>query len=159
MSWAAIRGALVTRLGTITGIENVHGQIRYVDDNLEETIFKDLFVDTNNNVNTWMFSRTARAVEAVPDDSTKAKVLHTVTMQGSLSLVDAGTGSANTEDTFQGLIDALCDDLRTGDRTLGGVANTHSLPQASTIGHAMFYRSVLCHDTTVTLTIEEIVSV
>lgn len=155
MSWATVRAALKTRLEAVSGVENVHGQLRYDHDGLDEDKFEELFIGAGEVVNTWQFTRTTRTAQRSPDLSTVTKVQHAVTLRGNRSVVDPGTGTTNTEDGFQDTIDAICDNLDDGDRTLGGVAITHSIPQAGQIGHAMFYNSVLCHDVSITFTVEE----
>lgn len=154
MSWSNIAAALTTRLQAVQGVGKAHGRLRYDSEGFEETAFKALFM-ANGSVNAWQITRTNRTALRSPDDSRVTKVTHTVSIRANLSLVDPGTGATNTEDTFQALLDAVCDNFDTGDHTLGGVAITHSIPQAGQIGHAMFYGSILCHDATITMSVEE----
>ncbi|MCA9775640.1 MAG: hypothetical protein KC800_02955 [Candidatus Eremiobacteraeota bacterium] len=162
MSWATIRSALVTRLAAVTGIENVHGQIRYLNDSVDDTRFSNLFLDDNEGLHTWQFTRTNRVEVSCPDDSTKATVTHSVRLLGLLMLSDAGTGSTNSEDTFQALVDTLAEEFRDGfsdsARTLGGACITYSVP-TFTVRHASYFNHYLAHEAEATFDVEELVTV
>ena len=155
MSWSTIAAALQARISAVDGVGKAHSQIRYDDEGFDDEQFRELFLEEDGGVNTWQITRTGRTAQRSPDNSRITKVQHQVTVRANLSLVDPGTGEANTEDDFQALLDAVCDDLDVGDRTLGAAAITHSVPQAGQIGYTMFYGSVLCHDAILTFTVEE----
>lgn len=155
MSWSTISTALQARLADIAGVGKAHGKIRYDAEGFEREQAEELFFH-EGSVNVWQVTRTDRSARRNPDDSRITTVQHTVSIRGNLSLVDPGTGLANTEDDFQAIIDAIALDFDQGDRTLGGAAITHSIPQAGQIGPAMFYGgTLLCHDVTLTFVVEE----
>lgn len=156
MSWSGIASALKARIQAVVTAGKTHAMLRYDDGGFERATFAALFQEATGEeiVNAWQVTRTGRTATRSPDNSAVTKLQHSVSIRGNLSFVDGG-GATNTEATFQALVDAICLDLDQGDRTLGGAAITHSIPQASPIGHAMFYNSALCHDVTITLTVEE----
>ena len=161
MSWATIRSALVSRLTAIDGVENVHGQIRYLNDSVNDSRFANLFL-FENKLHTWQFTRENRTEESCPDDSTKAIVRHSVRLLGLLMLEDTGAGSTNSEDTFQALVDTLADEFRDGfsdgARTLGGACITYSVP-AFSVRHASYFNAFLAHEAEATFEVEEVVTV
>ena len=150
MAYSDIRDALETRLGAIAGVENVQGYHRLVSTGVDDPTFRGLFVNGSNDLHAWRFTRTAVSQVLCGDDDDTIKRTHTIEIEGYRGIVD---GSAS-ENTFQDLLDVILDDLNTGDRTLGGVAITHSLPQAGRIFAVSFY-NVLCHAVTITLQVEE----
>lgn len=162
MSWATIRSALASRLAAVTGVDNVHGQIRYLNDSVDDTRFSDLFLDANGKLHTWQFTRTNRVEVSCPDNSSKASVTHSVRLLGLMMLEDTGAGNTNTEDTFQALVDTLADEFRDGfsdsARTLGGACITYSVPTFA-IRHASYFNHYLAHEAEATFDVEELVTV
>lgn len=156
MSWATIRTALATRIDAVAGTGPVHAYWRWSDQGPEEAAWRTLFA-SGTAVNAWLITRVGmpRTVPATPSAALAARWLrrHDVEVSAFYSLDD----SAATESTFQDLLDAVEADLRTGDRTLVGVAITHSLPEVSPIGHASL-SSVLCHQATLKFTVEELLT-
>lgn len=162
MSWATIRDALASRLAAIDGVENVHGQLRYVGDSVDDSRFETLFKDDDHKIHTWQFTRINRTEESSPDDSTKAIVTHSVRLLGLLMLVDSGASSTNSEDAFQALVDTIADEFRDGfsdsARTLGGACQSYSIPSFS-LRHAQYFNFFLCHEAEATFDVSEVVTV
>lgn len=150
MSWATVRAALATRVDAVTGITNVHQFIRYTDDGSETAAFGALFV-ASGVLQAWLITRTGMRTEVCEDDDNRYRRRHDVEIQGVYALKD----STSTENTFQGLLDAMEADLRTGDRTISSTCLTHTLPEFSPINHVSF-QGVLCHGATIRFTVEEI---
>jgi len=150
MSYQAIRDALATRLETVVGVGTVHTYERYLTEQAEVAAFQAAF-SKNGVLNTWMIER--RAVSSRQSAAADAKRIrrHTLRLEGFYSLKDAAASKL----TFQDLIDAVCDDLETGDRTLGGACLTHSLPSVDTIEETLF-AGVLCHRTEIQIIVEEV---
>lgn len=154
MSWTDISTELARRLSCIEGLGRVHGKIRYDDEGFDRDTFDSLF-QVGGQLNVWQITRTGRTSTRSQDNSRISKVQHQVQIHGNLALKDPATGATNSEDTFQSLLDAVCDNLDQGDRTLGGKAITLSTPQVSAITPAKFYGAVLSHDATIGFTVEE----
>ena len=154
MSYAGIRDALVTRVQAVSGIGNVWPRFRWFLDDVDSSAFATIAV-VNDYVNVWFVSRTD-SDDTQPSDSESAwRRRHEMIIVGFFSVHDAD----NTEGIFQVLVDAIRDNLRTGDRTLGGAAMTYSLTKAQGIGFETYGPSpILCHTVTIKLTVEEVLS-
>lgn len=152
----------MTRLSAVTGVQNVHGQIRYLDDAVDDSVFGTLFKDSNGYLHTWQLTRTSRTEESCGDNSQKDIVRHSVRLLGLVQLVDDGSGTTNTEDTFNALVDTIADEFRDGfsdsNRTLGGACITYSLPSFQ-IRHAQYFNMFLAHEAEATFEVEELVTV
>lgn len=158
MSWATIREALQTRLAAIDGVENVHDYLRYRKKGWQDSEFQDLFMVTvggNPFPHCWMFSRVDVAYIQAPEPDNVVKVQHQILVGAKYGFSD----SDESEHAFNTLLDTVCADLINGDRTLGGVAITHSLPQVSDIQPAGFFKTkFLCHEATLQFAIEELLT-
>lgn len=153
MSWAAIRSAIETRLGAVSGVENVHALQRHHVQGFNDPNFASLYLNDSDALNTWIFGRVSVEQTHCLDDDDTIYRHHLIRARGHFGLVDADT----TEHTFNATIDATIDDLNEGDRTLGGACFSYSLPQVTNIQHVTFY-DVLAHDCTIEFTVEEHVS-
>lgn len=150
MSWSGIRSALKSRLEAVSGIGKVHAYTRYIKDGCEYAAFQDVYV-SGGVLNYWGITRTARRTEKTADNDTSYRRIHDVEITVYYAVAD---GSAS-ENTFQDLLETVCNNLETGDHTLGGACLTHSPPEARQIGHVML-ADVLCHSAIVALQIEEV---
>lgn len=150
MAYSNIRSALKTRLQSITGVQNVHEYHRLISTGVEDPTFRALFVNGTNELHAWRFTRTSCALSQCDDLSTVTKRTHTIEIECYRGIVD----DSATENTFQDLLDTVLSNFVNGDRTLGGVAITHGLPQLTRVFAASFY-GVLCHVATIALQIEE----
>ena len=159
MSYAAINAALVTRLGAVSGIGKVQGYYRWCPDGTNAEKFVALFLDSASpaHVNVWMVTRIGTAKDKkLDDDDTSVRRRHNIVLQGYYSLTDA----TNSEAVFHAIVEAIMENLRTGDRTLGGACLTYELPEGAAIAWEDWPRSgaVLCHSGRVTFQVEEILS-
>lgn len=156
MSWPAIRAALATRIAAVTDVENVQQYLRYHKAGFSDaTLRAQLFVDAGGgkeNINCWQITRRSYSQEQAQACDDTVRRLHSVEIQGFLGFSDADT----SEHVMNGLLDAICDDLNNGDRSLGGAALTHGLPQIPFIGTGD-YMGLGCNIARITLTIEELV--
>lgn len=158
MSWATIRGALQTRLDAVTGVDQVHTYWRWHDGGPEEAAWRALFV-SGTTVQAWMITRAGmpRTLPATPAANLAQRWLrrHDVEIHCFYRWQD----SSGSQNVFQDLLDAIEADLRTGDRTLGGVAVTHSLPEVQTpTDEGAALGGELCHRALIRLTVEELLT-
>jgi hypothetical protein len=150
MSLANIISATATILGTVTGIGTVHAYERWAAD---EKTFKDLFV-LEGKVNGWAITREGTTV--VDHVGGASMDTHDIVIRGYYSLDD----SANTEKTFQDLIEAIRSKFNPNRRlTVSGTVNAHTSEriQVRPIQHRMF-GGVLCHYCELVLRASEIVT-
>jgi len=152
MAWSSIVSALATRIDAVTGVNGVYQYLRWSKDAAGTDGWRTLFV-TSGVMQTWMLTRTRQTSSICEDDDNRYRVRHDVEVQAFYALDD----SAATETTFNGLVSAVCADLRTGDRTLGGACVTLTEPQAE-VRHGMFGQGqgVLSHVATIRFTVEEV---
>jgi hypothetical protein len=150
MSLSNIISATATILGTVTGIGTVHAYERWAAD---EATFKALFV-SSGKVNGWAITR--EATTAVDHVGGASMDTHDIVIRGYYSLDD----SANTEKTFQDLIEAIRSKFNPNRRlTVSGTVNAHTSDriQVRPIQHRMF-GGVLCHYCELVLRASEIVT-
>lgn len=129
----------------------VHDSYRWADDGPDGENFISLFRTDQSRLSCLRFTRNSRA--QFRTDGTKKRVHHGVLCELQLALQD----DAGSELSHQDLVDLVLDNLRDGDHTLGGVAITHSDPEAPIIQDGMF-ANVLCHVAEIRFTVEELVS-
>lgn len=149
MAYSNIRSALNTRLSAITGVENAQSYHRLISRGVDDATFTSLFV-ADGVLHAWRFTRTSVAQALCNGHDSTVKRTHTIEIECYRSVVDDDA----SEHTFQDLIDTVLDDFGSGDRTLGGVAETHDYPQVTRILAGMFY-NVACHIATITMRVEE----
>lgn len=154
MSYKAIRDAIATRLAAISNVGVVHKYIRLSRELPTEQSYSSLFTESGR-VNVWMITRTGVADRQLPDADNRVSRRHTIQINVFWALDDTGTDDSTSEHAFQDAIDAVLNDFRTGDRTLGGAAITHSLPEVPTIDMVTFL-STLCHHAEIRLQVEEV---
>lgn len=154
MSWQAIVAALEERINDVAEAHDTpattHQYLRWTNDGSEGEQFQDLFV-TDGRLATVQITRTAVRVLRAQED-TRLRIQHDAKAEITLALQDA-TGS---ELLHQALIDAVIDDLASGDRTLDANALTHTDPRAENI-QASRFGNALAHTADLLLTIEEVV--
>ncbi len=78
---------------------------------------------------------------------------HDITLTAFRALTDEAG-----EATFQDLLEAVSSDFRSGDRTLGGLVNTLSIPSFGPISEGLFGGSVAAHESEASFRIEEVES-
>lgn len=154
MSWASIAAALQTRINAVCTAAPtkavVHPYLRWSSDGVEGDDYQAKFVTVQDRLATCQITRTAvRYVRAAQDS--RRRVQHDVKAELTLALEDAD----QTELLHQALIDLICEDLATGDRTLGGIAKTHQEPRVENIQVARF-GSVTSHSCELLFTVEEV---
>jgi hypothetical protein len=151
MSLETIITNVAALLATVTGIGKVHGYERWAAD---EAAFKTLFVDSGK-VCGWTITReSGSSVDYVGRSSLDA---HTLVMRGYYSLND----SANTEKTFQDLIEAIRAKFQNNRRLSSGtpaVIAAHDSDRIAVriVDHRMF-AGILCHYAELVLVAREFV--
>lgn len=150
MAYSNVRAALSARLSAISGVENVQPYHRLVSTGVDDPSFRSLFVNGSNDLHAWRFTRTSVAQTLCSDHDDTVKRTHSIEIECYRGIVD----DSATENTFQDLLDTVLTNLNDGDRTLGGVCITHSLPQVERVVAGSFY-NVLCHIAVITLQVEE----
>jgi hypothetical protein len=152
MAWSAIVSALATRVDAVAGVNNVYQHQRWIKDAAGTDAWRAMFV-SGGVMQVWMLSRTRHTSAVCADDDNRYRARHEVEIQAFYAVDD----SAATEATFNGLVSAVCANLRTGDRTLGGSCVTHTEPQAE-MRYGMFGQGqgVLSHQATIQFTVEEV---
>lgn len=149
MSYSGINAELVQRIEAAQPDSVVHGFYRWSNQPPGSTPATALF---GAPLNTWMLTRTARTDEKAPSDDSRYRVQHTLQLWHYFAHNDANESEA----TFQAAVDAVMDDLRDGDRTLGGECLTLLPPVAPSLGLADF-GGVLCHEASMVIVVEEVV--
>jgi len=155
VSYSDICTALAARFQAVLPHAQVHHFQPYTREPDTSQVFRDLFVDkrgesANNNLNTVIFTRTNRRAQQLLDGS-GISVIH----EFQVSHLYSHDEAHGTNDVFQAQLEALCNDLEDGDRTLNGKAHTHGLPAGQAIGESEFY-GLMVHDGRFQLLIEEI---
>jgi UDP-N-acetylglucosamine 2-epimerase len=150
MSWSSIRSALKARLEGISGVGAVHTYLRYCKDAGDSTAFAAIYV-SGGQLNYWAISRTARRTAKSVDNDSSYRRQHDVEVSAFYAHRDADA----SENTFQDLLETVCNNLETGDHTLGSACLTHTPPEVRQIGHAML-GDVFCHFAVLALSIEEV---
>ena len=153
MSYAAIRTALAARLQQVSGVGKAHAWVRFTKSGHDSAEFRDLFV-RNSRVNVWQITRTGFSDAQSAVDQNVVVRTHTLEVYSFISVQDS-TGSENFH---QDTLDHVADNLRAAPRNLGGACFSHSLVEVTSISRVMFYENVLCHEATLKLTVEEVLS-
>lgn len=159
MSWPLIRAALAARIAAVDGVENVHEYLRYSKKGFHESEFQSLFmVNQGGGVffpHCWMITRVDVGYIQAPEPDNVVKVQHQVLVGAKYGFSDGD----ESEHAFNALLDAVCQDLINGDRTLGNKAITHTIPQVNDIQPGPFFKTkFLCHEATLTFAIEELLT-
>lgn len=152
MSYKLLRSALASRLEAIPGVGRVYPYFRWTAQAPGLSEFQEQFA-ANGIMNVWMIRRTDRGDEKTASDDARYRVQHQVEISAFYAL---NNRPGTNEEEFQDLVDLVVDDLRDGDRTLGGLSLTHTDPECR-ITHASFC-GVNCHAATLQITLEETVS-
>lgn len=151
MSWTAIRDQVQSTLAGVAGIGQVHNYQRYVTD---RTAFESLFV-SGGVINAWLHTR--RGTEGLRQTNRDTVRRHTWEILGYYGLND----SAQSELTFQALLEAIEAAFRT-DVSLGGTAEyVEAIDIQEPVGHVMLPPGdggFLCHFAVLRLVIQERVS-
>lgn len=114
VSWASIRTQLAARLALIAGIGQVHDRQRFSVGKPGSPQFDGVFL-VGGRLNCWMVTRVRRRSAPV-DGEAGRELTHSVLILGLYGFWDL----ASTGTVFDDLVDLVADDLRDGDRTLGG---------------------------------------
>lgn len=139
-NYPAISSALVALVDGAAGIENVHAYQRHVSDwSAMLSLFKITIAGppATYRVHGWTVSRAAVSEEWL----TNVEVIrvHEFKLRGVYGVQD----SANTEDSFNDLVEALCTTLR-ADFTCSASAEWHEPVQFPIIDYRVF-GGILCH--------------
>jgi hypothetical protein len=150
MSLANIISAVGTILATTTGVgANVHAYERWAND---DVAFKNLFL-SEDKILGWTITREATDCFEYVGSTLDT---HAIVIRGYFSVQD----SANTEKTFQDLIEAIRTTFNPNRRLrIAGVSQCHSSDriQVRTVDHRMF-GGYLCHYCELILRVREMVS-
>lgn len=150
MSYSAIRTALAARLNAVAAVGRAHSYVRYSRQPWTDAEFQALFVESSR-LNAWQITRVAMTDEQAPESSLVIR-RHQIEIYAMISVSDATA----SEHVHQDALEAVADDWRTGDRTLGGAAHTSSLMDIQQIERVMFSENILAHSATIRLQIEEV---
>lgn len=154
MSYQAIRDALESRLQAISSVGVVHAWPRLVRETPQSSEFQGSLVESGK-LNVWMISRTGVRDRQAEDRDNRQIRVHEINIDVFWAWDDTGVKGTTSDTLFQNALEAVLDDIRTGDRTLGGAANTMSLGRVSTI-EPVRYLSTLCHHAVIQLEVEEV---
>lgn len=154
MSWATVSSALQSRINTVcTGAPtpaNVQRFLRWTNDGPDGATFQNLFA-AGGRLASCQLTRTGRRTIRAKEDSRK-RVQHDVKAELTLALDDADS----SELLHQALVDLVLGDLEDGDRTLGGVAITHTEARAENIQVVTNAARVVVHSAELLFTVEEV---
>lgn len=152
MSWVAIATKLAARIQAVCKDHatpaRTHRFQRWSNDHVDNPDFQQLFVAAER-LSAWQLTRIKRSCIRAAEDS-RRRIQHEARADYWLAISDAD----ESEMLAQAMLDAVCDDLETGDRTLGGVCLTHTEPEVTI--NAATVAGVLVHTGTLRLTIEEV---
>lgn len=126
MSWASIRTALAARIFAVSPTSKVHAYQRFTLGKPGSAEFSSVFLDSNGRMNAWMVTRVGRKSETIEGDD-RSYIKHKALILGFYGLWD----KASTDTTFDDLVDAVAENLRNGDRTLGGACQSFGEIDAS----------------------------
>jgi hypothetical protein len=146
VSLSAIRDAIVALVQGVTGIDVVHGYERWASD---LPGLRALYT-TNSKLHGWNVTRD-RTV-ATYRTNTQTERRHRFVVRGYYALDDA----AASEQTFQGLIEAIEAAIRNDD-TLGGTAEVAGPMQVQEVRPVMF-AGILCHTAELVIEAQELVT-
>jgi hypothetical protein len=160
VSWATVRAALKTRFEAISTAAlalptplpafRVHEFMRWVSDGPNGDDFQAKFAI---NGRLCVLRMTRSGWLEIQGDDTRTRVQHQVLLEFSLAIDE----DAASELLHQDLLDLMRTNFREGDRTLGGVAITHSNLAGENITDGMLV-GVSCHTADLRLVVEEVVS-
>lgn len=140
--WSAVRTALATRIAAAAGTQ-CHTRQEWTDGGATSRDWAALFTENSEGeaVHFWEITRSGRSVS----DHEEADDVLVTRFRVAISGYFSHYAEFTTEDNFQDIVDAVSEDLENGDRTLGSVCNTHSLPNFQTIGFGQLDDNVWCH--------------
>ena len=150
MSYAAIRQALASKLAAVSKVGKAHAFVRYTKASTDSDEWKTLFVE-NNRVNVWQITRVGFSDVQDPGDDTRVIRTHQVEVYAFISQRDASL----SENYHQDALDEVATALQVSPRNLGGACHVHGLAEVANISRVMFYETILCHEATIRLTVEE----
>lgn len=150
MAWASIVSAMATRVTAAAPAFKVHGRLRWTNENSNEANWQTLFKNSSGKMAVAQITCTGRIAKWGIGQSAR-KIHYTAEIECRYAIED----SAGSEAIFLAAVDAIAENLRTGDRTLGGVAVAMSPPTAPVISHEVF-AGVACHTARIQTTIEQV---
>lgn len=145
MGLTEIRAEIKNILESVDGIGKVHDYERHTVDWKK---FISLFADTNNRINGWTITRLQVREKRQASLGLNIRT-HIFRIRGYLGLKD----STETEKTFQGLIESICNSFR-GRETLNGSSLKSGPPQVGKIFHRPF-AGILVHTCEITIEVQE----
>lgn len=152
MSWETFKTPLVARIVAVSGVGKVYPYWPLSSDSSIHPKFKAMF-EKDGALNFWAIQRAGFSREKCPDDDSHYLVTHDV----RIAAIRAFQGPSS-EASFQTVLDAVSSDFRSGDRTLGGIVNTLSVPDFREIAAITFASSVVAHGAEASFRVEEIES-
>ncbi len=147
MGLAEIRSEIKNILESVDGIGKVHDYERHT---VDWKTFLSLFTDADQRVNGWTIARSQVREKKHASLGVNIRT-HVFRIRGYFGLKD----SAQSEKTFQGLIDAVCSAFRDKE-TLNGSSLKADPPLVGTISHRHF-SGILVHTCDITLEAQEYV--
>ena len=129
MSWNLIAAALAARVlnAAGAGVANSWPYLRFSKTPPNSAAWEAIFCDGSKRINCWQVTRDKRTSEPLKGENSWY-IIHQVKLIGMLGLWDP----AATDIVFEPMVEAICEDLRTGDRTLGGKCQSYAEPIATT---------------------------
>jgi hypothetical protein len=134
MSLDTIKAAVRTIIGSVSNI-NVNNVYTYKPNTYKSKKFKDLFINTQNQLNTWYITRysTQDEVNVLMGTSNQSSVWHTLLIVGMYAINESET----SENTFQDLIESVRTALRVK-FTLNGNVTESKPPQVKEVTDEAF---------------------
>jgi len=154
MSWGTIAAALQARIAAIQTDSQVHAVVKHLKEDEETPDFKALFANKEaTDINFWMISRVSDEEKKSESDANRWLNHHTAEILHVRGL----HGHGDSETPFQADLDAIIADFRTGDRTLGNIAEFFTDIHFPRIDLVKFSKAT-CHMAHGILTVEEVIS-
>lgn len=151
MSWASIRAAIATRLSAIAQVGTVSQYEKGLTDSPETATFLAAFAE-GGKLNTVWITRTGRSTRRPVADDSRVIRRHGVRL---VAVYAFGSDGSSAQD-FDALLDAVCDNLESGDKTLGGTAQTYSLPEAASIRITDYADQITVHAAEIRFEVDEV---
>lgn len=136
MSEAAIRAAIVSVVGGVSGIGQVYGRRRWAT---KRSQVKALFLDDNDILNVWFVRRTKAPGRHSAQGPSLEDRQHHYEIEGFYALNDEG----DSETHFNALVEAVCAAFRSAYQ-LSGTCEDNSPVSVDEVDYRMF-QGVLCH--------------
>lgn len=156
MPWDKIATALKKRLDGVTPkVGMTHDYIRWTEDTDQSTDFKSKFhYAPTGRTQFWMVYDEGLADIFAQDSDRKIIRRYNTVLEGFYAHNDKG----GSETAFKQIVDAVMEDLRLGDRTLGGIVNTIQPPTVKIPRSGVVFQGMACNYASVSFGVEEILT-